>query len=279
MKFTKMQGAGNDFIVINNMEEKIPHSELGMWAKKLCERRFSIGADGMMVVDSPDGEADFKMFFFNSDGSVGEMCGNGARCIVCYGYEKGLSGENQCVETTAGIVYGKRIEDRFYQVRLNDISSLKLDCPIEVDGKTYSVSYVEVGNPGVPHGVVEAKNLATRDKEELKNLARKLRFHKDFYKGINVNFYDVIGENDVNELTYERGVEDFTYACGTGSGATASVLTIKNIVDGKKVKINVPGGTLYIDSEVENGRIDDLYLTGPVKIVAEGIVCDDSVEE
>ena len=108
MKFTKIHGAGNDFIIINNMIEKLPPEVFGKLAKKLCARRLSIGADGLMVVDYPDGDADFKMRFYNSDGSVGEMCGNGARRIARYGYENKLAGEIQHIETTAGLVTGHR---------------------------------------------------------------------------------------------------------------------------------------------------------------------------
>ena len=103
MKFTKMQGAGNDFIVINNMEEKLPQAQFAALARRLCTRRMSIGADGMMIVDAPQNGGDYRMYFYNADGSLGEMCGNGARCIARYGYEKGLAGETQRVETTAEV--------------------------------------------------------------------------------------------------------------------------------------------------------------------------------
>ena len=114
MYFWKMNGAGNDFIVINNIDEKIPHDRLPEIARKLCHRHLSIGADGFMAVEKPtEGtDADYRMLFFNSDGSMGEMCGNGARCICRYGYENGLAGEFQRVETTAGIVTGERIDKR-----------------------------------------------------------------------------------------------------------------------------------------------------------------------
>ena len=109
MRFWKMNGAGNDFVVLNNLEEHLPAECLPQAARTLCQRHLSIGADGLMVVDAPTQGGDYKMLFFNSDGSVGEMCGNGARCICRYGYELGLAGETQTVETTAGIVTGRRI--------------------------------------------------------------------------------------------------------------------------------------------------------------------------
>ena len=154
MQFWKMNGAGNDFILINNLEEHLPEEKLPQLARCLCQRHLSIGADGLMVVDAPKAGGDYRMLFFNSDGSVGEMCGNGARCICRYGYEKGLAGEEQRVETTAGLVTGQRIDRRMYRIRLNDPTTVKLDYPVEVDGVRYACSYVELGDQGIPHAVV-----------------------------------------------------------------------------------------------------------------------------
>ena len=137
-----MNGAGNDFIILNNFEEHLPVERLPQIARTLCERRMSIGADGLMVVDAPTCGGDYRMRFYNSDGSVGEMCGNGARCICRYGYENGLAGETQTVETTAGIVTGRRMDRRLYRIRLNDPTTVRLDSPVEVNGVTYDCSYV-----------------------------------------------------------------------------------------------------------------------------------------
>ena len=127
MEITKMHGAGNDFIIINNLREKIPLQKLPELAGKICTRRLSAGADGFMVVMPPENGGDFRMLFFNSDGTVGEMCGNGARCIARYGYENGLAGETQRIETTAGLVTGKRVSKRIYTVRLNDPTCVDMD--------------------------------------------------------------------------------------------------------------------------------------------------------
>ena len=120
MHFWKMNGAGNDFIVVDNRDGRVPNDKWPEIVPVLCERHMSIGADGFMVVEKPTYGGDYKMLFFNSDGSVGEMCGNGARCICRYGYENGLAGEVQKVETTAGMVTGWRVDERLYRVRLND---------------------------------------------------------------------------------------------------------------------------------------------------------------
>ena len=278
MKFWKMNGAGNDFIVINNIEEKIPAEKYGEIAKLLCERHMSIGADGMMFVE-PSGKADYKMAFYNSDGSMGEMCGNGARCICRYGYEVGLAGDVQTVETTAGIVTGHHIDNRLYKVRLNDPTTIELEHPMEIDGKVYDCSYVELGNPGIPHIAVQISGLRDYPERELFDLGRKMRYHESLPKGANINFYEVTGEDQVYERTYERGVEDFTYACGTGTGSMVTVLTLKGEVSGKGVHVGMTGGELIIDVErSEDGKvIENLYLTGPTNIVAKGEVTDEDL--
>ena len=119
MQFWKMNGAGNDFIILNNLQEGLSADCFPALARRLCERRLSIGADGLMVVERPQSGGDYRMLFYNSDGSAGEMCGNGARCICRYGYEIGLAGELQRVETTAGLVTGRRITRRQYTIELN----------------------------------------------------------------------------------------------------------------------------------------------------------------
>lgn len=277
MKFWKMNGAGNDFIIINNMGRSIAEDRWPYIARTLCQRHMSIGADGMMVVTESTGDADYRMTFFNSDGSMGEMCGNGARCIARYGYENGLAGEVQKIETTAGIIYGQRIDKRMYRVRLNDPSVIIPHMKIDVDGREYECAYVELGDPGLPHVAVPVINLREYDESELFRLGRKIRNHPEFTKGANVNFYEITGPDRIYERTYERGVEDFTYACGTGTGSVVTILTLRGAVSGKKVRVEVAGGELIIDAEREGKKIKNLYLTGPTNIVAKGEVTDEEL--
>ncbi len=272
-----MNGAGNDFVVLNNLKEHLPVEVLSQVARTLCERHLSIGADGLMVVDAPTAGGDYKMRFYNSDGTEGEMCGNGARCICRYGYENGLAGETQTVETKAGIVTGQRIDSRLYRIRLNDPTTVKLDSPVDVDGVTYDCAYVELGDPGIPHAVVPYHDLKNADENELRELGRKIRWHKDFPKGANVNFYELTGEDQVYERTFERGVEDFTYACGTGTGSLVTVLTLQGKVSGQGVQVDMTGGRLIIDAEREGSHIANLYLTGPTNIVCMGVVTDEEL--
>ena len=252
MRFTKMNGAGNDFILINNMVEGLDHSVFPALARTLCHRRLSIG-------------------------SAGEMCGNGARCICRYGFEHGLAGEAQTVETPSGIVTGRRIDRTNYRIRLTDPSVVRLHCPVEAQGRTWECAYVELGVPGLPHAAVAYPGLAERSMEDLRELGKALRWHSAFPKGANVNFYDITGPDRLVELTYERGVEDFTFACGTGTGATVTALTLLGKVSGEDVAVSVPGGLLRVTVERTGEAVKDLCLTGPTNTVCEGEVLDEAV--
>ncbi len=277
MQFTKMNGAGNDFIILNNLTEHIPHAQFPSIARTLCHRRLSIGADGLMVVDAPRQGGDFRMLFYNADGSEGEMCGNGARCICRYGYEKALAGETQTVESPSGLVTGRRIDQRNYRIRLTDPSVVDLNRPVDALGQTWQCAYVELGNPGLPHVVVPYPGLTHESQSELTALGRALRRAPAFPKGANVNFYDVASPQRIIELTYERGVEDFTYACGTGSGSTVLALTLLGKVSGKDVAVSVPGGTLRVDVDRDGDVIQNIWLTGPTNFVCEGAVLDEDL--
>ena len=277
MRFTKMNGAGNDFIILNNLEERLAPEALPNIARVLCDRHLSIGADGLMAVDRAEGNADFKMRFYNSDGSAGEMCGNGARCICRYGCEHGLAGERQTIETPAGIVTGERIDRRNYRVRLNSPTTVRLHEHVELDGKTWELAYIELGCPGLPHAAVEYPGLAQADGRALFDLGRALRYYPSFPKGANINFFELTGPDEVLEKTYERGVEDFTYACGTGTGSVVTALTLMGRVSGRGVRVHMAGGTLVIDVGHDGGAVQNLYLTGPTNVVASGEVLDEEL--
>lgn len=276
MNFTKMQGAGNDFIIINNMELKLPVEKLSVISKKLCQRKVSIGADGFMVIDYPDGDADFKMRFYNQDGSIGEMCGNGARCISRFAYLNKIADRKMSFETGAGIVKAEVLEGRLVKVQLNNPEKIELNKNIVIDNKEYECSYIELGNPGLPHAVVKY-DLQHAEYTEVFEIGRKIRFYKGFPKGANVNFFEVIDESTAIVKTYERGVEDITLACGTGSASTAVALLLKGYLKGNKVKIIVPGGELFIEVENIRDKIDKLYLIGDTNIVAVGKVMDEDL--
>lgn len=277
MRFIKMNGAGNDFIIINNLIEQIPEEDFPEIARTLCHRHLSIGADGLMAVESPRQGGDYRMLFYNSDGSEGEMCGNGARCICRYGYETGLAGETQTVESPSGIVTGKRIDARNYRIRLTDPSIIRLDYPVEALGRIWPCSYVELGNPGLPHAAVPLEGLSGKEMGELRELGCALRWNAAFPKGANVNFYEITAPDRVAELTYERGVEDFTYACGTGTGSVVLALTLMGKVSGKDVVVTVPGGELRVTIDREGEAVTGVWLTGPTNIVCEGEARDEDL--
>ena len=270
MKFTKMCGAGNDFVVIENFDGAISRAELPELARRLCRRRFCVGADGLMVLEKPEAGGDCKMLFFNNDGSSAEMCGNGARCLCRYCVDHGLSGGRPRIETPAGVVTGERIAEDQYKIRLNTPSCFRREAKPGCD-------YLELGNPGIPHAVVPYAGLRQADENELRELGRKIRWYADFPKGANVNFYEIIGEDLIRERTFERGVEDFTYACGTGTGSVVTVLTLQGRVSGKDVRVIMPGGELRIDAERVHSHIASLYLTGPTNIVCKGEITDEDL--
>ena len=276
MRFTKMHGLSNDYIYADGFTQTLPGDPAAV-SIKLSKYHTGIGADGLMLVLRAEGDADYRMRFYNSDGSLGEMCGNGARCICRYGYARGYAGAVQRVETTAGLVTGWRIAEDQYRIRLNTPSVMELKKQLDVDGRTYQCSYIELGRPGIPHLALELPALAKQDEDALRQLGRALRYHPALPKGANVNFYELTGEDALYERTFERGVEDFTYACGTGTGSLVTVLTLQGKVSGHDVKVDMTGGQLIIDVMRDGSRVTDLYLTGPTNIVAKGEVTDEDL--
>ena len=266
MEFWKMNGAGNDFIILDNRTLKASPAQLEALARQLCSRRICVGADGLMAVEAPRSGGDLRMGFYNADGSEGEMCGNGARCICRWAYEQGLAGEVQHIETTAGLVTGWRIGRQTYRVELNLPSVLEPARPTALG----PAGYVELGNPGVPHSLYLVPGLADKSLAELRPLARQLRHDPVYPKGANANLYDRLGPDHLVIRTFERGVEDFTLACGTGTGSLVALLTQTGEVTGQGVRVENLGGTLTVDALCQDGVISRLYLTGPAVLVYRG---------
>ena len=252
MKIYYMNGAGNDFMVIDARGQEYDFSQLAL---QLCP---ITGADGFMAVDHSE-TADFKLHFYNSDGSRGEMCGNGARCICRFAYELGIAPAEMTVETDAGIVPGWRLSDSQYRVKLNNPSVLDLH-------RKGNIAYAELGDPGVPHAVFKYEGDLWGDKDTLRIHMEALRHDSAFPKGANVNFYQVLGDSEVRVLTFERGVEDFTLACGTGTGSVACVLWKKGLLPGGNLIAHNPGGTLSVTIQGEEGTVNSLFLEGPTQI-------------
>lgn len=250
-----MSGAGNDFMVIDARDGVYDFEKLAL---ELCKLT---GADGFMAVDR-SAVADFKLHFYNSDGSRGEMCGNGARCICKYAYDHGIAGKTMTVETDAGLVHGWRLEENRYRVKLNNPGVLDLD-------RRPDAAYVELGTPGVPHSVTEIPGLEWSFADDLREKARILRYAPEFPKGVNVNFYTWLDKTTIRVLTYERGVEDYTLACGTGCGSIASVLWTKGQLPGGVLTCQNRGGELTVTVGGEKGVVESIFLEGPAELVRE----------
>ncbi len=253
MRVHYMNGAGNDFMVIDARDQDLDFPSL---AKELCKLT---KADGFMAIDHSQ-TADFKLHFYNSDGTRGEMCGNGARCICRYAYELGLVGEEMTVETDAGPVWGKRISQDIYHIGLNLPSVIDLH-------RLPNAAYVELGQPGCPHSVTEIPGLTWDMRDELRETARNLRHNPAFPKGANANLYTWLDDTTVRILTYERGVEDYTLACGTGSGSTAVKLWQEGKLPEGRLTVKNPGGDLTVTVESKENQITALLLEGPTEIV------------
>lgn len=266
--FYKMQGTGNDFIIINNIELKFSYETLVKLAKQICQRKISVGSDALMVVDTPQKGGDFRMIFFNADGTEAEMCGNGARCLARYAFENQLANEEMQIETVAGMVYAKRLDQRNYQVQLNDPANIQEALMFN----DFLVDYVELGDPGIPHLVVPYENLSSTPLASIQALAKSLRYWEHLPKGANVNFYEVLDNQEVVVRTFERGVEDFTLACGTGSGSTAYILAQKGLVRPEEVTIHVLGGILKVKITP-----DGLFLIGDTNIITKGEIMDENL--
>ena len=248
-----MNGAGNDFMV---MDARAGTYDFKNLALELCKLT---GADGFMAIDHSE-KADFKLHFYNSDGSRGEMCGNGARCICRFAWELGIVGDEMTVETDAGLVPGWRLSETQFRVKLNNPGILDLH-------RKGDVAYVELGNPGVPHGVAEYRGNLWADADSIREQMEALRHDPAFPKGTNVNFYQWIGDAEVRMLTFERGVEDYTLACGTGCGSTAATLWASGKLPGGRLTAHNRGGTLTVAVEGRDGEVTSLLLEGPTEIV------------
>lgn len=255
MKAWHMSGAGNDFIVLDIRGKQTGLSPL---AQELCRKT---GADGLLAIDRSD-LGDIRLHFYNPDGSRGEMCGNGARCVCKFSYDLGIVGEELTIETDAGLVRGWRLDDTHYRVQLNEPGVVDLT-------RRPDAAYVELGTPGIPHSVTCVPGLSFDQKEQLLSMALELRHAPAFPKGVNVNFYDRLDGDTVRILTYERGVEDYTLACGTGSASVAVVLWLQGKLPGGVLKAENQGGSLTVTISGQQGKVEALFLEGPVQVLRE----------
>jgi len=271
ISFYKMSGSGNDFIIIDNRNSVVDENNLQDFIAKVCRRKMSVGADGFILVEKSE-NVDFKWRFFNSDGSQPEMCGNGARCVARFAYLNGIAGSKMSFETIAGIVSAEVKNDRV-KIKMTDPADLKVNYTLELGNGPLSLSSV---NTGVPHVVVTTDNL---DDVEVVRLGREIRFHDSYAPaGTNVNFTCAGNDNTISIRTYERGVEDETLACGTGSVAAAIVMRYKSKGKSPVKVITRGGGCLYIYFEEDNGKFYNVFLEGDARVIYKGHLGEDALK-
>ena len=263
LHFTKMNGAGNDFVVIDNRDGK--NTLTAAQIARLCDRHRGIGADGLLAVEPAQNGADFRMRYYNADGGEAEMCGNGARCFARFAQK--VSGQTGDVsfETMAGVITAKFLGD-LVEIQMSAPHSLRLEEKLHADGEVLHVHSI---NTGVPHAVVFVDDLENTD---VHDLGRALRYHEHFApKGTNANFVEQRAADRIAIRTYERGVEGETLACGTGMVACALIFHERTGA-ASPVQVQVRGGeTLRIGFTKTAGGYANVTLTGPADFVFDGV--------
>ena len=270
--FFKMSGSGNNFIVIDNRTETLDEATLPQLVKNACRRKLSVGADGLVLIET-SARLDFKWRFFNPDGSLAEMCGNGARCVARFAYIQGIAGPSMTFETIAGDVSAWVTGERV-RIRMTDPCGWQADLPLELPPDCGPAHRL---NTGVPHVVVTVEDLEAVD---VLGLGRRLRHHALFAPaGTNVNFTAIRPDGRLAVRTYERGVEDETLACGTGCVAVA-VAGARTM--GHKSPIALvtrSNAVLTVHFSEKAGEFVDVFLEGDARVVYAGQLWDEGWRE
>ena len=254
IQFYKYQGAGNDFILLDNRQEKyskITNSQV----KKCCDRHFGIGADGLMLLNSKE-DYDFEMIYYNSDGREGSMCGNGGRCIVQFASMLGIKKNKYLFTATDGVHEAEIDLEKQVKLKMNDVGKVE-----------FSLDHY-VLNTGSPHYI---KFVPQAEELDVVEEGGKIRNSKEFAEnGINVNFVEILSEDQIYVRTYERGVENETLSCGTG--VTASALMAAHNDNGfNRVEVKTKGGDLSVEFEkISDSRFKNIWLCGPATFVFSG---------
>jgi diaminopimelate epimerase len=277
--FKKMSGAGNDFIIvdINQNQRLILTSEK---VKNLCNRRNGIGADGLITIEDLE-DYSYKMMYYNADGSTGSLCGNGARCSIWFAEKTSRlkNGIAKFISNDAEFS-GEVLDDELIKFNLNSPKQIKYNFKIKAFGQMITANFADTGSPHVVIKISDVLKDAVNPKSSFQsildfpvlNLGKEIRDNNDFKPGgTNVNFIDVI-DNVIHIRTYERGVEDETLACGTGSVAAALICYVTDNLK-PPIKLKTYGGDyLTVNFEIENQKVKNLSLTGPAKIIFEGSI-------
>ncbi len=264
LRFTKMNGAGNDFILIDNRAGDV-HLDRSQIAH-LCDRHRGIGADGILLLEKATNHADFRMRYFNADGGEAEMCGNGARCFARFANQVAEAQTKISFETPAGVISAELVGD-LVTLQMTKPNDLRLDIELPVANENKTVHFI---NSGVPHVVIPIPRI---DDVDVRREGSAIRHHKMFSpKGANVNFIEKRGPNSIAIRTYERGVEDETLACGTGIVASALIFAANENTNGPITVIARGGDELRVGFEKIGNQFRNVTLTGPAEFVFEGTV-------
>ena len=264
LRFTKMDGAGNDFILIDNRAGDIDLNRSQI--ARLCDRHRGIGADGVLLLENPSDHADFRMRYFNADGGEAEMCGNGARCFARFAQKTAGAEEKISFETPAGVISAE-LAGGLVTLRMTEPTDLRLGVPLGVGSQKTMVHFI---NSGVPHVVVPVAKVAGVD---VRREGSVIRHHEMFSpKGANVNFVEKRGADKIAIRTYERGVEDETLACGTGVVASALIFAATENVKEPITVIARGGDELRVAFERIDKQFRNVTLTGPAEFVFEGTI-------
>jgi len=250
IKFQKYQGTGNDFVILDNRNNEYSNLDTAQ-VKRLCDRHFGIGADGLMMMNNKAGY-DFEMLYFNSDGKPGSMCGNGGRCMIRFVYNQGIHKYTYKFLASDG-EHEAEVDHHWVRLKMNDVNEIE-------EHSSYTVL-----NTGSPHFVKFATDVENIDVVET---GKEIRYSKRYMPdGINVNFVESTGEDSIFVRTYERGVEDETLSCGTGVTA-AALVSAHNPRGFNRVDVKTPGGTLSVEfNKVDDTHFENVWLCGPAEFV------------
>ncbi|MBO9584236.1 MAG: diaminopimelate epimerase [Flavobacterium sp.] len=256
VEFYKYQGTGNDFVMIDNRTNFFPNEDVKL-IERLCDRRFGIGADGLILLEN-DSETDFRMVYYNSDGNQSSMCGNGGRCLVAFANQLGVIDYKTTFIATDGLHYASVNADSIVSLQMIDVNEIQ---------KKDSYTFL---NTGSPHHVQIVDDL---EHYNVKENGAAIRYGELYgEKGSNVNFVKKVDNDTFSLRTYERGVEDETLACGTGATAVAIAMNAIGETDKTSINLNVEGGKLVVSFDKDSDGYTNVFLTGPAKFVFKGTI-------
>ena len=263
--FWKMNGSGNDFIMVDNREGIFPDNDRTALISRLCQRQTGVGADGIILLEN-DVEVDFVWRFYNADGSEAEMCGNGGRCAARFAFLRDMAGARMTFRTLAGLIRAEIHQDQV-KLELPPPVDFRREIVLKVGEETVTLDFI---NTGVPHAVLIVED---HEAARVREIGRLLRFHGQFQPaGTNVNFISVVDRQNLKIRTYERGVEAETLACGTGSVAACLVASARGLVDSPTRVETRSGEKLLVYYCRAGAGFSEVFLEGDAKIVYEGAI-------